>query len=89
MTARLAWSWRSRYLDTTFGSGANGIPQYANPYASLDASVNVNINRHLALSVDAVNVNNRMNVTYIGTPSQPLQYQLNDRRFGVSLRATY
>jgi hypothetical protein len=41
------------------------------------------------VSVDAVNLNNRMNLTYIGTPSQPLQYTLNDRRFGFSLRATY
>jgi len=30
-----------------------------------------------------------MNVTYIGTMSQPLQYTLNDRRFGLSLRVTY
>jgi hypothetical protein len=30
-----------------------------------------------------------MNVLYIGTPAAPLQYQLNDRRFGLSLRATY
>lgn len=89
VTARLAWSWRSKYLDTTYGSGANGIPQYASPYASLDASVSVNVNEHFAVSVDAVNLNNRMNVTYIGTPGQPLQYQLNDRRFGISLRATY
>jgi len=39
--------------------------------------------------VDAVNLNNRMNVLYIGTPAAPLQYQLNDRRFGVALRITY
>ncbi|MBD8679735.1 TonB-dependent receptor [Sphingomonas sp. CFBP 13720] len=89
LTARLAWSWRSSYLDTTFGSGANGIPQYAQPYASLDASVSVNVTSKIAVSADVVNINNRMNVTYIGTPGQPLQYQLNDRRFGLSVRATY
>ena len=89
LTARLAWNWRSSYLDQTTGSGANGIPQFARPYASLDASVSVNLNEHIALSVDAVNLNNRMNVLYIGTPTAPLQYQLNDRRFGLSIRATY
>jgi TonB-dependent receptor len=88
LTARLAYNWRSSYLDQTFGAGTNQ-PQYAKPYASLDASVSVNLNSHIAVSADAVNLTNRMNVTYIGTMGQPLQYQLNDRRFGLSLRATY
>ncbi len=89
ISARVAWNWRGRYLDTTTGSGANGKFQYQEPYATLDASLSVNVNRHLAVSVDAVNLNNRMGVTYIDTPGQPLQYTLNDRRYGFSLRATY
>ena len=74
---------------TTTGSGANGFAQYAKPYASLDASLSVNLNDHIAVSADVVNLNNRMNATYIQTEAQPLQYQLNDRRSGLSLRATY
>lgn len=89
VSARVAWNWRSSYLDQTTGSGANGIPQYARPYASLDASLSYDVNEHIAVSVDAVNLNNRMNVLYIGTSAAPLQYQLNDRRFGMSLRATF
>jgi len=89
ITARVAWNWRGRYLDTTTGSGANGTNQFQAPYATLDASFSVNLNSHLAVSVDAVNLNNRLGVTYIDTPSQPLQYTFNDRRFGLSLRATY
>ena len=89
VSARIAYNWRSSYLDQTTGSGANGIPQYAKPYASLDASVSVDINEHVAVSFDAVNLNNRMNVLYIGTPAAPLQYQLNDRRYGIALRVTY
>ncbi|WP_045767160.1 TonB-dependent receptor [Xanthomonas albilineans] len=89
LTARLAWSWRGAYLDTTYGSGANGIPQFQKPYASLDASLSFDVNKHVALSFDAVNLTNRMNQTYIGTPAAPLQYQLNDRRFGASVRVTY
>lgn len=89
VTARVAWTWRSSYLDQTQGSGANGIPQYAAPYASLDASVSVNLTKQVAISADVVNLNNRMNRIYIGTPAAPLRYELNDRRFGLSLRATY
>jgi len=89
VSARVAYNWRSAYLDQTTGSGANGIPQYAKPYASLDASISYDINDHVAVSFDAVNINNRMNVLYIGTPAAPLQYQLNDRRFGFAVRVTY
>jgi iron complex outermembrane receptor protein len=89
LTARLAYNWRGRYLDTTVGSGANGQPQIQAPYASLDASIGYNLNAHLALTLEVVNLNNRMNRTYIGSPTEPLQYTLNDRRFGFSIRATY
>jgi len=89
LSARLAYSWRGKYLDTTVGSGANGQPQIQAPYASLDASISYNLTKHVSMTVDAVNINNRMNQTYIGTPGEPLQYTLNDRRFGFSIRATY
>jgi len=89
LSARLAYSWRGKYLDTTVGSGANGQPQIQAPYASLDASISYNLTKHVSLTVDAVNINNRMNMTYIGTPGEPLQYTLNDRRLGFSIRATY
>jgi TonB-dependent receptor len=89
VSARVAWNWRSSYLEQTTGSGANGEGQFAKPYASLDASISVNLTDKLAVSADVVNLNNRMNVLYINTPSAPLQYQLNDRRFGLSVRATY
>lgn len=89
ISGRVAYSWRSSYLDQTTGSGANGIPQYAKPYASLDASISYDITDHIAVSFDGVNLNNRMNVLYIGTQGAPLQYQLNDRRYGLSVRVTY
>jgi iron complex outermembrane receptor protein len=89
ISARIAYSWRSSYLDQTTGSGANGIPQYAKPYASLDASISYDVTDHVAVSFDGVNLNNRMNVLYIGTQGAPLQYQLNDRRYGLSVRVTY
>lgn len=87
--ARLAWNWRSSWLSQTSGSGANGRAQYERAYGSLDASVGVNLTEGVQLSVDAVNLLNRMGVLYLSTPAAPLQYQLNDRRFGMSLRATF
>ncbi len=88
-SARLAYSWRSSYLNTTVGSGATGLPQIQAPYASLDASISYNLNKKISLTLEGVNLNNRMGQTYIGTPTEPLQYSLNDRRFSLILRAYY
>lgn len=89
VSARLAYNWRGKYLDTTVGSGATGQPQMQKPYASLDASISYNVTENLAFTLEAVNINNRMNRTYIGVAGEPLQYTLNDRRFGLTARATF
>lgn len=88
-SARLAYSWRSSYLNTTVGSGATGLPQEQAPYASLDASVSYNLTSRISMTLEGVNISNRMGRTYIGSPTEPLQYSLNDRRFSVILRAYY
>lgn len=82
---------RYTYVDSSvtnrFATAGSNIPTMV-PLRKLSKH-SYNLNTHLAVSLDAVNLTYRMNLTYIGTMSQPLQYTLNDRRFGFSLRATY
>jgi outer membrane receptor protein involved in Fe transport len=87
--ARLAYNWRSSYLDQINGSGVFGANQYAAPYSSLDASVSYQINKVFTLSADAVNLKNSMYHTYVERPSGGLLWQLNDRRYSVSLKASF
>lgn len=88
-SARLAYNWRSKYLNTTVGSGATGLPQYQAPYASLDASVSYNINSRVSVTLEGVNITDRMGQTYIGSDTEPLQAALNDRRLSLIVRAYY
>jgi len=89
LQARIAYNWRSAYLDQINGSGVFGANQYAAPYSSLDASVSFQINKVFTLSADAVNLNNSMYHTYVERPSGGLLWQLNDRRYSVSLKANF
>ena len=89
LQARLAYNWRSSYLDQINGSGVFGANQYAAPYSSLDASVSYQINKIFTLSADAVNLRNSMYHTYVERPSGGLLWQLNDRRYSVSLKASF
>jgi iron complex outermembrane receptor protein len=70
--ARLAWSWRSRYLATTTGNGTSGtytlngaatattyaLPVYGAAFGSLDGSVSYKVNDHLKLQASAANMTN-------------------------------
>ncbi len=87
--ARVAYNWRSAYLDQINGSGVSGANQYAAPYSSLDASLSYQINKIFTLSADAVNLRNSMYHTYVERPSGGLLWQLNDRRYSVSLKASF
>lgn len=87
--ARVAYNWRSSYLDQINGSGVFGANQYAAPYSSLDASVSYQINKVFTLSADAVNLKNSMYHTYVERPSGGLLWQLNDRRYSVTLKASF
>ena len=87
--ARLAYNWRSSYLDQLNGSGVFGYNQYAAPYSSLDGSFSYEIDKHFTVSVDAVNLTNSVYHTYIQSPAHGLLWQLNDRRYSISLKTTF
>lgn len=87
--ARLAYNWRSSFLDQLNGSGVFGANQYAAPYSSLDASASYRLNDVFTVSVDAVNLGNSMYHTYVERESGGLLWQLNDRRYSITLKANF
>ncbi len=94
--ARLAWSWRSRYLATTTGNGTSGtytmngataatsyaLPVYGAAYGELDASASYKINDHLKVQVSAANLTN----TVARTEMEILQGVFETRSWFVSDR---
>ena len=55
LSVRLAWNWRDEYLlSSNRGSGRS--PEYVEEYQQIDMSVGYDINDHLALSFEALNL---------------------------------
>jgi len=90
--ARLAYSWRSRYLIVK-GDYMTGNPTFNEPAAFVDASVKYNFDRHLQFHVSVENLLDTttkavMQVDQAGN-TQPRFAIKNDRRITVGLRYLY
>ena len=88
-SARLAYNWRDDWVITTAGNGTGNLPIYNDAYGQLDASISYDFSEIWSVSIDAVNVLDENNFTYQAYPNRPRDYVLNDRRFGVRLRANF
>ena len=98
--ARLAYSWRSKYLTTTTGNGTTGtyavnggttvaysLPVYAAAMGTLDASVSYKFNDHFSLSIDGSNILNNISRTtmeILPGVSVTRSWFLNDRRVAAT-----
>lgn len=89
VSARLAYNWRSKYLEVPNDSGVGNLPRMDKPYGQLDGSLGYDINEHFAVSLDARNINDALVRTYFGLTNRPRNVEMGDRRIGLTLRATY
>lgn len=85
-SARAAYNWRSKYLDTTAGNGTLNVPIFYRAYGQLDASISYNFNPKVSVTVDAINLTKSRYDSYQYFSTNPRNYELNDRRFGVTFR---
>jgi TonB-dependent receptor len=84
--ARVAYNYRSDYVESTSGPGSGALPIYVEPFAVLDASVGYSINKHIDVSIDASNLTKAVNNTYFGETIRPRFNNIYDRRVGIVLR---
>lgn len=86
LSARLAYNWRSKYVDSYAGNIPGGLIEVA-PVAFLDFSASYDITPEITLSVDATNLLNETYQDsfggYAATPRDTRQY---DRTFGAGVR---
>ncbi|MDL5365923.1 TonB-dependent receptor [Xanthomonas sp. NCPPB 2654] len=87
--ARVAYNWRSDWLVTTAGNGTGNLPVYNKGFGQLDASVRYNIDDVWSVSVDGVNLLDTRNESYLGVESRYRDFVINDRRYGLTLRASF
>jgi iron complex outermembrane receptor protein len=85
-SARLAYNWRSKYVDSYAANIPGGLVEVA-PVAFLDFSASYDITPEITLSVDATNLLNETYQDsfggYAATPRDTRQY---DRTFGAGVR---
>lgn len=87
--ARLAYNWRSDWLVTTAGNGTGNLPVYNKGFGQLDGSVRFNFNDVWSISLDGVNLLDTRRESYLGYESRLRDFVINDRRYGITLRASF
>ncbi|HEU4960618.1 MAG TPA: TonB-dependent receptor [Sphingomonas sp.] len=85
--ARLAYTWRDRFLQVA--NGRNGDPEYFDAYGQLDASVSYAITDNLTLMVDALNLTDSNEFIYSTTPDRTKEYRTTGRRYTFGVRARF
>ncbi len=90
--ARIAYNWRSEYLVTRHDADAFA-PIYAEASGYMDASVWYTINDNFRVGLEGSNLLNEMTKTVTqfnqAGDTTPKTFSLTDRRYAVSLRATF
>jgi TonB-dependent receptor len=90
---RVAYNWRNAYVSQHNEVTLNGQPYendlFVKAYGELDASVNVALNRHVTVFVQALNLNNERAVRYWGVSDRIGDYEGYGRRFGIGARARF
>jgi TonB-dependent receptor len=85
-SARLAYNWRSKYVDSYAGNIPGGLVEVS-PVAFLDFSASYDLTPEITISVDATNLLNETYQDsfggYAATPRDTRQY---DRTFGAGVR---
>lgn len=89
LNMRVAYNWRSKFLDSISENGAENLPIYFKSYGSLDASIGYQVNEHTSVTLDGQNLTDSINKSYQGDPRLLRNYQINDRRVSLRLQVRY
>ena len=84
---RLSYAWRSRYLAQF--SDDFGIPRFVKAYGQLDFSANYNINSHLSVQLQGLNITKEQEVDVSSAAYLPYGVDELDRRILFGVRATF
>ena len=88
--ARLAYNWRSEFLDSTIGiSGVPNNPLYVEDYGQLDFSGSYDVNDRLTVFVEGINITDETSRT-VGRSSGYVNFATQTgSRYNIGVRYTY
>ncbi len=82
--ARVAYTWRDKFLQVA--SGRNGEPEYFDAYGQVDASLSYDINSHVTVYLDGLNLTDENEFIYSVTPNRTKEYRTTGKRIAAGLR---
>ncbi|UAJ10786.1 TonB-dependent receptor [Polymorphobacter megasporae] len=85
VSARLSYNWRDRYL-SGLNRDASHNPEFTAPYGQLDFNLSYDITPHIAVSLEAINLNKEGVKTYARSPNEIWLVQEGQRRFLLGAR---
>lgn len=86
--ARLTYTFRDGFLAIR-NSVTNGGAEFTEAYGQLDASANYDLNRHISVTFQAVNLTQEDSRRFVGVPDLFRTLIVTDRRYVVGLRARF
>ncbi len=89
LNMRLAYNWRSSYVQGTANTGTQNLPIFGKAFGVLDASVTYDVTPQFAITVDGQNLLDTAFETYQIFDDRPRDYVINDRRFSVRARVKF
>ncbi|WP_082454120.1 TonB-dependent receptor [Sphingomonas sp. Leaf62] len=89
LNMRVAYNWRSSFLQGTANTGTQNLPIFGNAYGTLDASVTYDVTPRFAITLDGQNILDTAFKSYQIFDDRPRDYGINDRRFSVRARVKF
>lgn len=87
-TARVAWNWREKYLNRANYKGSNN-PAYIEDYYQIDANVSYEVNEHLSVFVEGINITGENSREHGRTPNQLWYLEDLGARYNLGARYTF
>ena len=93
LSLRVAYNWRSKFLETAVDEIYPYFPVYQKATGQLDASVFFNVNKHVKVGVQGVNLTNTVTKTLQQFTASgmvaPRSYFITDRRYAFIVRGNF
>jgi TonB-dependent receptor len=90
--ARIAYTYRDDFVETTSGPGSGALPIFAQPRDQVDASIGYKLGDHVTMTLDGVNLiqtKRSEGHSYFGEEIRPRFSNIFDRRFSLLVRLTF
>jgi len=89
ISARLAYSWRDKYINSIATVAGVPTPVYVDSYGWLDASLGYRFNDKVTVTIEGSNLLGTLRKSYYGVKTRPESVWLNDRQISAIVTVNF